>query len=161
MTTEKIKKLFALAMIPAALLFHPGVMAQTGDDSINEVAVKSVQKKETITREVEPQDYDYTSHYYFISQKEFWLAIAVLGALVAIIVLEMRLIRERRFNDETALRLLVVTIVIVSSLFIIISGYDERQIAPIYGLFGTICGYLFGRSERKNDNNGNPTKPES
>jgi hypothetical protein len=30
----------------------------------------------------------------------------------------------------------------------VVMGYDEKQIAPVLGLFGSIAGYLLGRGER-------------
>ena len=47
---------------------------------------------------------------------------------------------------------LAVTLIVVSSLFIITAGYSSEQIAPAMGLFGTIAGYLLGRyQETKGD----------
>jgi hypothetical protein len=38
----------------------------------------------------------------------------------------------------------VVTI-IVSALILVIAGFSNDQIAPAFGLFGTIVGYMLGR----------------
>lgn len=45
------------------------------------------------------------------------------------------------------MRIYVVIILIFGSLLVVSSGYAINQTAPIIGLFGTITGYLLGRSE--------------
>jgi glucan phosphoethanolaminetransferase (alkaline phosphatase superfamily) len=96
-----------------------------------------------------------TGIYYFLSQKEFWLAVIVLGLLLVILIIEAVLIKTRQFSDEAAIRLVIVTIVLIGSIFLFVSGYSDKQIAPAFGLFGTICGYLFGRAGNVKD------KPET
>ena len=46
------------------------------------------------------------------------------------------------------MRIYVVIILVFGSLLVVSSGYAINQTAPIIGLFGTITGYLLGRSER-------------
>ena len=46
------------------------------------------------------------------------------------------------------MRIYVVIILVFGSLLVVSSGYAINQTAPIIGLFGTIAGYLLGRSER-------------
>jgi hypothetical protein len=84
--------------------------------------------------------------YYFLNNKEFWLGVIVLFLLFAILIIEALVIKNRNFTDEASIRLLIVTIVLIGSLFLFVSGYSDKQIAPAFGLFGTICGYLLGRS---------------
>ena len=47
--------------------------------------------------------------------------------------------------DETFLRYFVILTVIFAALFLIVAGYSEKQTAPVFGLLGTIAGYIFGR----------------
>ena len=47
------------------------------------------------------------------------------------------------------LRIYVITIIVFGTLAIVSAGYSSEQIAPVIGLFGTIAGYILGRSERK------------
>jgi hypothetical protein len=49
--------------------------------------------------------------------------------------------------DETAIRYFVIIAVIGSAVFILTAGYDDKQAAPLYGLFGTLIGYIFGKSQ--------------
>ncbi len=44
-----------------------------------------------------------------------------------------------------------ITTVVTAALVLIIAGYNSSQIAPAFGLFGTIVGYLLGRSSRRSD----------
>ena len=40
---------------------------------------------------------------------------------------------------------ILITLIIISTLFLITAGYSNDQIAPAIGLLGTIAGYLLGR----------------
>ena len=42
-------------------------------------------------------------------------------------------------------RITIVTILVMGSLFLITSGHSSSHIAPAFGLFGTIGGYLLGQ----------------
>jgi hypothetical protein len=39
-----------------------------------------------------------------------------------------------------------ITIVIISATLLIVAGYNSQQTAQAFGLFGTLIGYLLGRS---------------
>ena len=49
------------------------------------------------------------------------------------------------------LRMFVIIILIFGTLLIVSSAYTTEQIAPVVGFFGTIAGYLLGRSDRRTD----------
>jgi hypothetical protein len=76
---------------------------------------------------------------------EFWLSLEVLifGGLV--ILVEFILLRSRGAKAEEILRVYAVTLIVIGTLFAITAGFDNNQIAPAMGLFGTIAGYLLGR----------------
>jgi hypothetical protein len=46
--------------------------------------------------------------------------------------------------DRNFTRHFIILTVIFAALFLIVAGYSERQTAPVFGLLGTIIGYLFG-----------------
>jgi hypothetical protein len=48
------------------------------------------------------------------------------------------------------MRAYVVIILVFGTLLIVSSAYSTEQIAPIVGFFGTIAGYLLGRTDRPN-----------
>jgi len=104
---------------------------------------------DTIQSIIDPYMPVSTESNYFLTRKEFWLGMAVLFSLLVIIVLELKLIKDRKFNDETSVKLLLSTLVIIGALFTIMTGFTDTQLAPIFGLFGTIAGYLFGKNESK------------
>lgn len=53
--------------------------------------------------------------------------------------------------NETFLRYFVILTVIFAALFLIVAGYSEKQTAPVFGLLGTIAGYIFGRVSSQPD----------
>jgi hypothetical protein len=58
---------------------------------------------------------------------------------------------RRAANTQPAdiLRLFTVTMVVIGTLALIAIGYSSQQIAPALGLFGTILGYLLGRTDER------------
>ena len=42
----------------------------------------------------------------------------------------------------------MITLIITLAVGTLVMGYDERQISPVLGLFGSIVGYLLGRGDR-------------
>jgi hypothetical protein len=48
--------------------------------------------------------------------------------------------------DRELTRIFTVSLVIIAGLFLITAGYTDQQIAPMFGLLGTIAGYLLGKS---------------
>lgn len=89
-----------------------------------------------------------------LSRLEFQLSLFVLGFGVMIILLEIFLIKANKISPEEAVKFILVTIIIVSTLFLITAGYSNDQIAPAVGLLGTIAGYLLGKASQnqKNEN---------
>lgn len=76
---------------------------------------------------------------------EFWLAclICVLGfAIIVTLITVLRKVNARA--DEIARPIIVIT-VIIGTLILVTVGYSNDQIAPAFGLFGTIVGYMLGR----------------
>jgi hypothetical protein len=49
------------------------------------------------------------------------------------------------------LRIFVIIILVFGTLLVVSSAYTTAQIAPIVGFFGTIAGYLLGRTERQDN----------
>lgn len=77
---------------------------------------------------------------------EFWLTcvIALLGLLIiGTLIIALRGVRNTRPEDIA--RPVIVITVIMSTLMLVTVGYSNEQIAPAFGLFGTIVGYMLGR----------------
>lgn len=51
------------------------------------------------------------------------------------------------FTDLSA-RIFVIILLVFGTLLVVSSAYSSEQIAPVVGFFGTVAGYLLGRSER-------------
>ena len=80
---------------------------------------------------------------------EFWLTCLIIGFGVVVVTLllwHMRGIKNRRSEDVS--RSVIVVTVIVGSLILVTAGFSNDQIAPAFGLFGTIVGYILGRMSR-------------
>lgn len=85
----------------------------------------------------------------FFSSKtpyEFWLTclIGVLGlAIIGALIFSLRKVPNARPDDIA--RPVIILTVITGTLILVTVGYSNEQIAPAFGLFGTIIGYMLGR----------------
>lgn len=80
---------------------------------------------------------------------EFWLTCAILIAGLLFAYLAIRFLRQiHREELENATRAMTILFVIMATMVLITAGYNNEQIAPAFGLFGTIVGYILGRSEK-------------
>ena len=87
-----------------------------------------------------------SDRYGFLTDLEFTLSISVLlfGALV--LILEVYLIKIKQVAHDNITKIILVTLIVIGTLFLITAGYNNNQIAPATGLLGTIAGYLLGKS---------------
>ncbi len=67
----------------------------------------------------------------------FGLIITLFAGIIAIYT--------KGWNRE-ATNVFTVTIIVTAGLFLMTAGYSSQQIAPMYGLLGTIVGYLLGKT---------------
>lgn len=86
---------------------------------------------------------------HWLTSFEFWMSFSVLCFSVIVFVIEAVMVKFNTFQPEQTIRLLAVTLIVISTLFIITAGFDSEQIAPAMGLFGTIAGYILGRAIEK------------
>lgn len=85
-----------------------------------------------------------------LSSIEFWLASAIIAFGFIVLCLQFVLLRRSaNTQPDDILRLFTVTIIVIGTLSLIAIGYSSQQIAPALGLFGTILGYLLGRSDEQ------------
>ncbi|WP_026968046.1 hypothetical protein [Algoriphagus terrigena] len=80
-----------------------------------------------------------------MSSYEFYLSLLVLGFGILVILFEFFLIKIKKINASDTIKFIIITLIIISTLFLITAGYSNDQIAPAVGLLGTIAGYLLGR----------------
>ena len=95
----------------------------------------------------------------FFSKKtpyEFWLTCIIMAFGLIVLGLYLWAIRDiRGRRPEDVGRSLIVITVIIGSLVLITVGYSTEQIAPAFGLFGTIIGYMLGRMNQPAGRNHN------
>lgn len=96
----------------------------------------------------------FTPPFAYLSSPEFFLSLLVIIFGVVTLAFEYALIRTKPFDSTDVLKVLAVTLIVVGTLFVITAGFSSQQIAPAMGLFGTIAGYLLGRSSQKNRHDG-------
>jgi len=61
---------------------------------------------------------------------------------------------------DNFLRSFMVIVVIFAALFLVVAGYSDKQTAPVFGLLGTMAGYIFGRSQQQAED-ASGAKPEA
>ncbi|HET7851718.1 MAG TPA: hypothetical protein VFK91_03090 [Methyloceanibacter sp.] len=88
---------------------------------------------------------------------EFWLTCVILAAGLLFTYLAVRFLRQiHREELEHATRAMTILFVIMATMVLITAGYNNEQIAPAFGLFGTIVGYILGRGEKAGERPGGP-----
>lgn len=70
----------------------------------------------------------------------------ILGYGLAVILISAWLINKGR-DSEAVLRLVAVLSAVVVASFLLVVGYDDKQMNPVIGLLGTIVGYLLGKEQ--------------
>jgi hypothetical protein len=77
---------------------------------------------------------------------EFWLTCLIgLIGLTVIGLLVWSVTRSRNYRPDELTRPVIIVTVIIGTLILVTAGYSNEQIAPAFGLFGTIVGYILGR----------------
>lgn len=92
---------------------------------------------------------------------EFWLAclIGLFGVIIiSLLIATLRRVDNVRAEDIT--RPIVVVTVITGTLILITVGYSNEQVAPAFGLFGTIVGYMLSRLSQSATVNGHPDQQQ-
>jgi hypothetical protein len=65
-----------------------------------------------------------------------------------VISLAAYVVRKNIPSYGDVLRLFGTIVIIVISVFLVVAGYDDKQMAPVMGLLGTIDGSLLGKDSR-------------
>lgn len=137
----KNKKLIILRLLVGLSFFTIPLLAQ---DSINSIIDNPPPEPEDADSNIIPP----------LSRLEFTLSMIVLAFGLLVILLEMYLIKNKNISSEDTIKFIIITLIITSTLFLITAGYSNDQIAPAVGLLGTIAGYLLGRIQNSNQNEG-------
>jgi hypothetical protein len=76
---------------------------------------------------------------------EFWLTVLIVLFGLTVVVLLLWFSRRTDVRPEEVGRSVIVIFVITAGLILVTAGYSNDQIAPAFGLLGTIVGYVLGR----------------
>lgn len=60
-------------------------------------------------------------------------------------------LKSQTIGSSDFRRYFLVIVLVTGTLLLVATGYDDRQIAPVIGFFGTIVGYILGRSTGSRD----------
>jgi hypothetical protein len=71
----------------------------------------------------------------------------------AVLLIMIMVLKVNKGWDKELTRLFTVVMVIIAGLFLMTAGYDDKQVAPMFGLLGTLLGYIFGKSSSTDDSN--------
>lgn len=78
---------------------------------------------------------------------EFQLTIVIFVFGLISLVAFLMMVRGEKATPYM-MRLYVIIILVFGTLLVVSSSYSTEQIAPVVGFFGTIAGYLLGRTDR-------------
>lgn len=85
----------------------------------------------------------------WLSNREAALTVMLLVfALVYLYVAVFIFSRIKEKNIEPAVRFASMLVIVIAALVLMFVGYDSQQVAPAYGLLGTLAGYILGRSNQ-------------
>ena len=81
------------------------------------------------------------------SMTETYLSLGVLAfGLILVVFTGVVGFRKNTGWNQESTRVFVISVIVTAGLFLITAGYSDQQIAPMFGLLGTIVGYLLGKS---------------
>ena len=120
-------------------------LGQTSDSVGNEIVAEFSQESSNTTR---PSSIERPQVSSYLSTDEFGLTVLVLLFGVIVFGLAVLLIYKKILLEDQAMKILVIILVIISSLFLISAGFNSDQITPVIGLLGTIIGYLLGSNRQ-------------
>jgi hypothetical protein len=77
---------------------------------------------------------------------EVWLGFQTIFLSLLTLIVLVFLGRKSDFNADFQKTFLLIVVISAAS-FLIVAGYTDQQLAPMFSLFGAIVGYLFGRTD--------------
>jgi hypothetical protein len=83
---------------------------------------------------------------WWTNQNAMTMSSIVLVFGIVVIVICAALMRASRPTPEAVLRVFGTVLIITGALFLVVAGYDDKQMAPVMGLLGTLAGYLLGKA---------------
>jgi len=136
----KANKISHLAVQIVICLSPFMALAETGSENSSELTNSPL--AEPPTRHIAPYDR-------ILSGPEVQLTFALLFFGLIILWIQFLMMRKTNGDSQTMMKMSTITLVIISTLFLITAGFSSEQIAPVTGLLGTIVGYVLGRDASK------------
>jgi hypothetical protein len=78
---------------------------------------------------------------------EFHLTLLTIALAVGMALILSIMAWKSGIGDDFV-RSFMVVIIVFAALFLVVAGYSDKQTAPVFGLLGTIAGYIFGRTQQ-------------
>lgn len=82
-----------------------------------------------------------------LTHPEFILSMTALLTAIVLTLMLLRSLKHHEAPAEVVTRTILILVIVLGTIVLISAGYSNDQIAPAFGLFGTICGYLLGREQ--------------
>lgn len=82
-----------------------------------------------------------------LTLREYALSFAILGFGLCVLLMEFIQFSRKGVtaNPQDILLVYAMTLIIIGTMFLIVVGTSSSQLAPAFGLYGTIVGYLLGK----------------
>lgn len=96
----------------------------------------------------------------FHTPNEIELTVYYLVFGFIVLIITAFLLHKSSIDSHTTFKYFIIVLLILSMLLLIATGLNNDQIAPAVGLFGTIAGYLLGKTDftPSTGNQNNPSK---
>jgi hypothetical protein len=95
---------------------------------------------------------------WWTNQNAMTISTVVLTFGLLVIMICAWLMRSGRQSSEAILRVFGTVLIITGSLFLVVAGYTDKQMAPVMGLLGTLAGYLLGKSPGGSESEAQPKR---
>jgi hypothetical protein len=159
------KHIVAIALVVSSLLGLISTSVAQNKDSTNAAFFKQFTKTNTQPTGNIAQNPENSTNDSTVSNDPSWIADRLCIALLAFAVLlcagEILLFLKSKIDQTQILKLLILTLIVFAILFLITAGYNNAQTQTSVGLFGTIAGYLLGRSVPESSSNSTPVPPKN
>jgi hypothetical protein len=80
-----------------------------------------------------------------LTDREVILSSSILIFGLIVLSLEIYLFKSTRASSQSILQTFIITLIVISGLFLVTIGLQSQQIAPAFSLYGAIIGYILGK----------------
>ena len=116
----------------------------TNGSKLNENKIQLQQRTQEISQIESSQGTTAEPPWWTVSSAMTMSSVVLVFGLVVIVICAV-LMRNSKPSAEAVLRVFGTVLIITGALFLVVAGYDDKQMAPVMGLLGTLAGYLLGK----------------